>query len=101
LELNPDFVDFFLPYPFPGTELESISRKLNLLKQANGMKAYAEPIMNTLFLDKEKLLKLRKRALKKFYLRPGYIFRRLFTSESPVVLGNYLWQGIKTLKKIW
>jgi len=99
-ELNPNFVDFFLPYPFPGTELEMIAKKHNLIGNALDIKAYSHPIMNTLFLKKERLLTLKNSALRKFYMRPKYIFQTLCSAESPKVLRNYFYYGIKTLMKI-
>lgn len=100
LKLRPSFLDFFFPYPFPGTEMESIARGYNLIPDKARAKAYAEPAMDTLTLNKERLSVLRKNALKRFYLRPGYILSILFNIRSPGELLNYLNYGIKTLRKI-
>lgn len=100
IELNPDFVDFFLPFPFPGTELQRVAREYNLIDETINAKAYSEAIMDTLFLPKEKLLKLKKGALRRFYMRPGYILKTLSNVTSPKVFWNYFYYGIKTLRKI-
>jgi len=100
LELNTDFIDFFLPYPFPGTELEKVSREYGLIGGQDKGRAYSQAIMGTLSLPKDKLLKLRKKALMKFYLRPGYIIRMLSGVKSPKVLYNYFRYGVMALKKI-
>lgn len=100
IELNPDFVDFFLPYPFPGTELEKIALEYNLIKKVSNAKAYSQAAMNTLFLTNAKLLQLRKKALRKFYFRPRYILKTLGKASSPAVFRNYFYQGLKTLGKI-
>jgi anaerobic magnesium-protoporphyrin IX monomethyl ester cyclase len=100
IELNPDFVDFFLPYPFPGTELERIALEHNLIKKAGDTKAYSQAAMDTFFLTNAKLLQLRKKALRKFYFRPRYILKTLGKASSPAVFRNYFYQGLKTLGKI-
>jgi len=99
LKLNPDFIDFFLPFPFPGTELEKVAKELKLLSN-DGVKAYASAMMNTLALTKEDLSRLKKKGLRRFYLRPSYILRTLASAGSPGIAWNYFCQGIKTLFKI-
>jgi anaerobic magnesium-protoporphyrin IX monomethyl ester cyclase len=100
LKVNPDFVDFFFPYPFPGTELEQIARENKLLAARSESKAYSEADMATLFLSKPELSALRKAALRRFYMRPGYILRRLSEVRSLHTLGNYIYYGLKTFRKI-
>ncbi|MDD5154977.1 MAG: radical SAM protein [Candidatus Omnitrophica bacterium] len=99
-ELDPDFADFFLPYPFPGTELEKIALEAGLIKETKDAKAYSEAAMDTFFLTNRELLKLRKTALRKFYFRPGYILKTLGGADSPKVFWNYFRHGLKTLRKI-
>jgi anaerobic magnesium-protoporphyrin IX monomethyl ester cyclase len=100
IKLKPDFVDFFLPYPFPGTELYRIVEKHNLGAQSYDVRAYSQPALPTLSLSRDKLLQLKKIALRKFYLKPSYILRTLFTARSPRMFGNYFYYGLKTLNKI-
>ncbi len=100
LELKPDFVDFFMPYPFPSTELERIAKEYNLINDNSSGKAYAQPIMNTLYLSKDKLLMMQKNALRQFYMRPVYILNTLFSVKSPKMLVNYMCQGIKAVTKL-
>ncbi|PIQ87316.1 MAG: hypothetical protein COV73_03580 [Candidatus Omnitrophica bacterium CG11_big_fil_rev_8_21_14_0_20_43_6] len=101
LKLKPAFLDFFFPYPFPGTELEMIAKDYYLMPVNLEVNAYAEPVMNTLVLSKERLSVIRKHALRKFYLRPGYIFSTLCSIKSPGELLNYINYGISTLRKIF
>lgn len=100
LSLDSDFADFFLPYPFPGTGLERISRELGILQDSQGEKAYSESVMGTQSLSKKELGRLRNNAMRRFYLRPGFIIKTLLTSGSPRVFLNYCSHGIKTFKKI-
>lgn len=100
-DLNPDFVDFFIAYPFPGTELEKTAKELRLMDEnAQGKRAYSQPVMNTLFLQNARLCELRKTALRRFYMRPRYILKTLSAAGSPRVFWNYFRQAIKTLQKI-
>jgi anaerobic magnesium-protoporphyrin IX monomethyl ester cyclase len=100
IDLNPDFVDFFLPYPFPGTELEGIAKEYGLIDGPIKGRAYSQSIMATQSLSKDKLLSLRKIALKRFYMRWGFILKTLFTAKSPKVIWNYFCYGIKTVRKL-
>lgn len=101
LKLRPTFLDFFFPYPFPGTELETIARGYHLMPGNLEVNAYAEPIISTLSLSKERLSSIRKNALRRFYLRPSYIFSTMSGIKSPGELLNYINYGIRTLRKIF
>ncbi len=100
-ELDGDFVDFFIVYPFCGTELEAIARRYNLLNTYNNFKdAYSGIAIDTLFVSKQKLQYLRKKALKDFYTRPRYILRSLHNAGSFKKQLNYLKYGLKLLRTI-
>lgn len=101
IETNPDFVDFFIAYPFPGTALEEIVRNEGLLKSnlAN-IKAYAMPTLKTYKLSEAELHKMRKLALRKFYLRPHYIARTLLKAGSFGKIRNYLREGSRVFLNV-
>jgi len=101
LALGGDFVDFFSPYPFPGTELERIAKEKHLFREAMAEHAYSRPVIDTLHISHEKVLQLRNSALRQFYCRPTYIARMLFTCSSPKVFLNYLYHGTKILKTVF
>ncbi len=97
-ELNPDFLEIFYVYPFPGTELYEEAIKEGLLKPGEIPEAaYDAPAMPTLHLTKEELAKWRRRFLRRFYLRPGYILRTLRQAHSPRILFNYIKYGLAQL----
>ena len=99
MEIDPSLVDFFIAYPFPGTEFYEIAVKEGLIK-GKGFKregACGLPSINTLYLKKERLLALRKKALRKFYLRPGYVLKVLLRIRSPKELYNYFSKGWNAL----
>lgn len=100
-ELDGDFVDFFIVYPFRGTELEEVARQYNLLDNKNYFKnAYSDVAMDTFLISKSRLKFLRKKALKSFYLRPKYIFRMMNSADSFKKRINYLKHGLKLLRVI-
>jgi len=100
-ELEPDFLEIFYPYPFPGTPLYELAVKEGLLEQGSiPPDAYSEPAIPGVFLTKAELASIRRRALRRIYLRPGYIFKTLRKARSPKELFNYLKYGTITLKDL-
>ena len=89
--LDPDFFDFNIAYPLPGTELETLEIQKGLLTRSrlqNG--GYAVGAVATETLPAEALERWRRRALWKMYLRPHYIARTLLQAGSPPIIWNYL-----------
>ena len=100
-ELDPDFLEIFYPYPFPGTPLYDMAVKEGLLEAGSiPPDAYSDPAMPGIYLTREELGKIRRRALRRIYLRPGYIWRTLARTRSPRELFNYLKYGTLTLKDL-
>ncbi|MFB3895469.1 MAG: radical SAM protein [bacterium] len=90
-ELDTSFFDFNIAYPLPGTELNDIVQRENLLVISDASQAsYAMPAVRSQTLSPEQLAKYRKSALWQLYLRPTYIFRTLLTAGSPRIMVNYL-----------
>lgn len=100
IKLDGDFADFSLPYPFPGTELEQIARGLGLIERQLEGNAYSQPIIPTLSVSRQRLVELRKKALKKFYLRLHYISKQLYCCNSPKVSLQYLKYGAQLFNKL-
>ncbi|GAB4318500.1 MAG: radical SAM protein [Candidatus Sumerlaeia bacterium] len=100
-KLNPDFLEIFFVYPFPGTEMYRQAVELGLLKDGEiPRNAYGEPAMPTLHMSIEDLRQWRRRALRQFYLRPRYIARTLRQAGSPAALLNYMRLGVAQLMDI-
>ena len=100
-KLDPDFVQFSLATPFPGTELYRIAKEKGLLLTEDWTKyTVLKPVMRTEELSEEKLKKLIKKAYFDFYLQPHVIWRyirRGYTKELLVnVMGKYFWQYFKS-----
>jgi radical SAM superfamily enzyme YgiQ (UPF0313 family) len=91
-ELDPDFFDFNIAYPLPGTELyeEEIL--------AHG--SYAKAAIRSRHLSNEALTEWRRRALMKMYLRPKYIARTLWRARSPNKIAHYVKAGTGRLRSL-
>jgi len=83
-KLNPDYVKFNLAVPYPGTKMYEDAIKEELLKSLDwerftsfsSMGIY-EPIYIPKGMVGSDLVKFQKKALRQFYFRPSYIFKRL------------------------
>lgn len=94
IKLDPDFLEVFYPYPFPGTPLHTLAVQEGLLKENELPKvAYAEPAIPGLYLSIEQLRDLRKRVLRKYYLRPRVVARTLSNVGSTKEFFRYLRAG--------
>ncbi|MCX5667245.1 MAG: radical SAM protein [Candidatus Omnitrophica bacterium] len=80
IRLDPDFAQFTIATPYPGTKMREIIRKEGELLSDNWEK-YVSCSGNAVFRHKELepgLMKKKYReAYRRFYLRPGYIIKRL------------------------
>jgi radical SAM superfamily enzyme YgiQ (UPF0313 family) len=100
-DLDPDVVEFFYPYPFPGTPLQRQCVELGLLAPGEIPKqSYAHPAVATTTLGKEELAAYRTAALRAFYVRPRKIARTLLATRSPRELRNYLKVGWSQLRQL-
>lgn len=100
-ELDPDFLEIFYPYPFPGTALYKEAVEKGLLEDGCIPKeAYGLPAMPTRHITIERLAKLRTNGLREFYLRPKFITRTLRGVSSPREFFNLSKYGFIQLKDI-
>jgi radical SAM superfamily enzyme YgiQ (UPF0313 family) len=97
--LDPDFLEIFYTYPFPGTKLYEIAVSEGLIKDGEiPRQAYADPAMPGLYLSVEQFSKLRKRALRQYYTQPKVILRTLKNAKNPRELYNYIKYGAAAFK---
>ena len=97
--MAPSFLDFNIAYPVPGTEYYRIAKEMGLFDEQNLSEGdYARPIVRTLTMSTQELIRFRKRALLEFYLRPSYIFNTLKDIRSPHILLNYARSGIRLIR---
>ncbi len=89
-KLDPDFFDFNVAFPLPGTELDRLVTEKGLIikdRLQNG--GYAVGAVSTETLPADELEKWRRKALWKMYLRPHYIVRTFANAGSPGKMWNY------------
>jgi len=99
-KLDPDYVQFSIATPFPGTELYDTAKRERLLLTEDWSEyTVLKPVMRTRELSTEQLRKLIKKAYLSFYFRPKPIFRYIrqgHTKELIInVIGKYLWRYVK------
>jgi radical SAM superfamily enzyme YgiQ (UPF0313 family) len=93
-ELNGDFADFMIAYPLPGTEFYDIAKRDKLFKGRLSGFDYAHPVTHSYHLSTEEIIKFRDRAIREFYLRPGYIMKTILGIRSPRVFVSYIKHGL-------
>lgn len=100
IELDSNFVSFYTATPLPGTRFFAYAM---LNKLAEGQltfdNAYYQPAVRSHELSKERIFELHKQAVKRFYLRPKFIFKTLLGLRSFAELKNYCRAGINLMLK--
>lgn len=91
IELDPDFANFYPAVPYPGTELYEKARRAGLLASEDWSRMeYSYYLLKGNGLDETVVMDAINRAKRRFYMRPGYLFRhagdiwRLATSKWDV-----------------
>ncbi|HOO57483.1 MAG TPA: radical SAM protein, partial [bacterium] len=79
--IDPDLITVAIAVPYPGTALNEIMKEQDLIGDLPwsrfGKSFQGEPVTRTKTLSPEDLKRLQSRMLRGFFLRPGYILRRL------------------------
>ena len=103
-DLNLDTVAFQVTTPLPGTELYDIATEKGYIR--NGIKlsdfvtvSKKLPVMNLPNLSSEDLLKWRKIAYRKFYMRPRYILKKLKQVNTRGSFKN-IFEGLKLFIRV-
>lgn len=98
IELDSNFISFYTATPLPGTRYFAYAM-LNKLVEGNldFQRAYYQPVVKSFALSKDRIFELHKRAVKKFYLRPRFILKTLFSLRSFAEFKNYFLAGINLL----
>jgi anaerobic magnesium-protoporphyrin IX monomethyl ester cyclase len=82
-ELNPDFASFTVLTPDIGSPLRRESIEKGLLDpEILTFDSTAPPVFSSGGLPIEEIWKLRQRAVRSFYLRPSYLFKKLLGIRS-------------------
>lgn len=76
--LNPDFFDFNIAYPLPGTEYYEIVQRDGLFELPDPTKGgYAQAAVRTYELTSTELTQWRRNALLRMYSRPSYVLKTM------------------------
>ena len=96
LDLDPDIANFHAITPFPGTELYDNIEKYGTMSEDLSDYTYQGAAFTPFTMTREEIAELRQLALKKFYSRPKFLWRRLLAlrSMNDLVIA---WQGVKSL----
>ncbi|MDP2921140.1 MAG: radical SAM protein [Candidatus Omnitrophota bacterium] len=101
IELDPDLMAFSLTAPFPGTELNRIMKEGGYLGEEKWDEFVlygGTPSWRFGSLKIDELKKIQKDFTRRFYLRPGYIFKELGKIKSLGEFFYWLRIGVSMIK---
>lgn len=103
LAVDPDFVEVHIAMPYYGTVLYEQCMQYGTIAAAAWGNDYFSPnTIGTQTVPMERIQRLRNRYLLKFYLRPGYLAKKMYQClRRPVIFKNYWKHGIRLLKTIF
>ncbi|HKX45486.1 MAG TPA: radical SAM protein [Planctomycetota bacterium] len=99
--LEMDFMSINMAVPRFGTPFRAQALALGLCDAQDLVmdQGGAAAFLPTSTLDRSTMLRLKKRMVRRFYLRPRYLLRRLRDVASPWELGAQLREGLALLKR--
>lgn len=99
-ELNTDFVELHLAIPYYGTSLYEFAKEEGLINQATfGKDYFSAPVIPTKYLSRNYIEKFRKKTLRRYHLRPEYVFDRFKeVITDPGKMKGYLKYGYRLMK---
>ena len=98
-EIAPDFIELHIAMPFYGTELYGECAAAGTLAgDGFGSDVYSPNTAGTRYLSMDELQRMKRNILLRFYLRPGYLAKKLLSAaDEPAVLKNYVRYGFRLL----
>jgi len=102
LKLEPDYVNYYTATVFPKTKFYYYMQENNLGEFGGEdfyKSPYYYPCVPTHYISKERIKELHKYAVRKFYLRPSYILKKLSEIKSFTQFKNYFRAGLSVLFK--
>ncbi|MCS7121494.1 MAG: B12-binding domain-containing radical SAM protein [Archaeoglobaceae archaeon] len=87
IDLDPNYAQFSVLTPYPGTEIYEEARSKGLLLTENYDEyTAAKPVLSNFYLKPEEISEFLKKCYLKFYLRPKFLFRELRKGNLSVIL---------------
>lgn len=100
IELDSNFISFYTAVPLPGTRFFAYALLNKLIDEnLDYSNAYYVPSIRSHELSKERIFELHKQAVKRFYLRPRFILKTIFSLRSFTEFKNYFKAGLNLLKR--
>ncbi len=91
IELEPDYAQFTLTTPFPGTELYKTYENWGIMdKSYNKYNEWTPVFVPYGYKNANELSKIHREAFRRFYFRPKYVLGRLKKLRSPRELKRYI-----------
>ncbi len=99
-EIDSDFFEVILPYPFPGTTYYEIAKRDNLILDGvyDTMYDHFRSFVKTYHLSADELTDLKKKSFWYLYARPKYVKKIIAQCDSPRAFMNYLSFGVNKMK---
>lgn len=100
-KLDSDFASFYTAAVLPPSKLYYYVKENNLEQENESFytNTYYYPGVKTHYLSKAEILKLHKKAMKEYYLRPIFIIKKIFSVQSFTEIKNYFKSGMALLLK--
>ncbi len=90
-KLNPDYAQFSVTTPYPGTKLYDEAEKYGTLtKNFSEYHGWSPVFVPFGYKSREEIEKMEKRAMRQFYLRPAYIWGRIRKIDSFEDIKRYM-----------
>jgi len=89
--LNPDFAQFTIATPYPGTALYDLVRQQGrlLVDDWDGYDKYEDTVFYELDgMNREQILAMQQKAYREFYLRPRYLLQKMLTRDTYKYFGR-------------
>ncbi|MBI3819258.1 MAG: radical SAM protein [Planctomycetes bacterium] len=101
IDLGMDFASFNVAVPRFGTRFRDAAIQLGYANPTGRVmdQGGAAASMPTHALSRDRMLQLKRRAIRKFYLRPGYLARRLADVRTLHELQSQVREGIALLRR--
>lgn len=100
-EADTDFIEIHRLVPYRGSELFSMLEKQGKTFNIFGEDTCKHNTNGTDYLSDKELEAFKRSVTLKYYLRPKYIAKKLFSAEiTPSLLLNYIKYGIKMIKNL-
>lgn len=96
-EIDPDYVQFCITTPYPGTELYKTAKEYGTLIEDYSKFTVWEPVFVPVgYKDIDEIMQIQKKATSEFYFRPSYIIKRFMRVRSINDIVRYIY-GLKML----